>query len=218
MKKVLKDAIKPFSFMLIIPVLNVFYVLLNNGEGEVHSLMTDLDRSIPLVEGFVIPYVIWYPFIAITMLYLCIKDRKNYFVTLVSYVLGLIVCYVTYVLFQTHVPRPVLVDDGFFTQILKLVYRHDQPFNAFPSIHVLSCYLMMKAIHMSTVKNWRNQLVIHSLSVTIIFSTLFVKQHVILDVVAGILVAELLYRIVDFYFKTDRVRVSKKRTKTFFPF
>lgn len=204
--------------MLIIPILNVFYVLLNNGDGEVHSLITSIDRSIPLVEAFVIPYLIWYPFILFTMLYLCIKDRQNYYVTLIAYVFGLLVCYVTYVLFQTHVPRPVLVDDGIFTQILKIVYHNDQPFNAFPSIHVLSSYLMMKAIHMSPVKNWRNQLIVHSFSSMIILSTLFVKQHVILDVVAGILVAEFLYRVVDYYSRTDRVRVSKKRTKTFFPF
>lgn len=218
MKKVLKDVIKPFSFMLIIPVLNIFYVMLNNGDGEVHTLITSIDRSIPLIEAFVIPYLIWYPFIIATMLYLCIKDRQNYFITLITYVIGLLVCYVTYVIFQTHVPRPVLSGDGFFTEMLRLVYQNDQPFNAFPSIHVLSSYLMMKAIHMSPLKNWRNQLTIHSISITIILSTLFVKQHVVLDVVSGILVAELLYRIVDFYFNAERVGVLKKRTKSFLPF
>lgn len=204
--------------MLIIPVLNIFYVVLNNSSREVNSLVTYIDKATPLLKIFVVPYVIWYPFIIATMLYLCVKDRSVYFKTLLSYVLGLIFCYMTYLVFQTYVPRPVLVGDDIFTKLLTMVYNADQPFNAFPSIHVLSSFLMIKAISMSKAKNWANQIIIYSNSIIIILSTLFVKQHVILDVISGILVAEVIYRLVDSYYETDRVLLWNKRANSLIPF
>lgn len=217
MKK-LKQWLIPFSLMLIIPVLNIFYVILNNPTREVNNLVTFIDQNTPLIKIFVIPYLIWYPFIIITMLYLCIKDRSVYFKTLLSYVIGLIVCYMTYLVFQTTVPRPNLLGDDLFTKLLGMVYNADQPFNAFPSIHVLSSFLMMKAISMSIIKNRINQFIIHSNSIIIILSTLFVKQHVILDVISGILVAEVIYRLVDSYYETDRVLLWQKHSNSFLPF
>lgn len=204
--------------MLIIPVLNIFYVLLNNSTREVNHLVTYLDQITPLIKIFVVPYLIWYPFIIATMFYLCIKDRSVYFKTLLSYVIGLIVCYMTYLVFQTTVPRPILAGDDLFTKLLAFVYQADQPYNAFPSIHVFTSFLMIKAISMSQVRNRINQAIVYSNSILIIISTLFVKQHVILDVISGILVAEVIYRLVDSYYETDRILLWNKRAKSLLPF
>ncbi len=214
----LKQNLIPFSLMLIIPVLNVFYVILNTPSREVNYLVTYIDLSTPLIKIFVVPYLIWYPFIIATMLYLCIKDRSVYFKTLLAYVLGLIVCYMTYLVFQTYVPRPNLIGEDLFTKLLAMIYNADQPFNAFPSIHVLSSFLMIKAISMSRVKNRLNTTIIYTNSIIIILSTLFVKQHVILDVISGILVAEVIYRLVDSYYETDRVLLWNKRANSLMPF
>lgn len=214
----IKQSIIPFSLMLIIPVLNIFYVVLNNSHREVNHLVTVLDKATPFLTIFVVPYVLWYPFIIITMYYLCIKDRAVYFKTLLAYVIGLIVCYMTYHVFQTTVPRPLLTGDDLFSNILRAVYKADQPFNAFPSIHVLSSFLMIKAISVSQVKNWFNQFVIYMSSILIILSTLFVKQHVILDVVSGILVADVIYRLVDSYYAADRVLLWSKEINSLLPY
>lgn len=216
--KTIKQHLFPFSFMLIIPVLNIFYILLNHSRHEVSSLVTKFDQSIPLVEFFVLPYLIWYPFILLTMLYLCIKEREIYFKTLIAYAVGLIICYMTYLVFQTTVPRPELTGNDIFTRMLAMVYKADQPYNCFPSIHVLSCYLMMKAIYKSSIKNRVNQAVVYSNSIMIILSTLFVKQHVILDVASGILVGELVYRLVDAYYEKDRILLWDKKRKSLVSF
>jgi len=99
-----------------------------------------------------------------------------------------------------------------------MVYKADQPYNCFPSIHVLSCYLMMKAIYKSSIKNRVNQAVVYSNSIIIILSTLFVKQHVILDVASGILVGELVYRLVDAYYEKDRILLWDKKRKSLVSF
>jgi hypothetical protein len=72
----------------------------------------------------------------------------------------------------------------------------------------------MKAIFKSSVKNRVNQAVIYSNSIIIILSTLFVKQHVILDVASGILLGELVYRLVDAYYEKDRILLWNKRRKS----
>jgi membrane-associated phospholipid phosphatase len=216
--KTLRENLVPLSFMLIIPVLNIFYVLLNNSDRKVHTLITAIDELIPFVEIFVVPYLYWYPFILFTMIYICIKNRKVYLKTLMAYAIGLIVCYVTYLVYQTTVPRPILTGDDWLTQLVQLVYSNDKPYNCFPSIHVLSSYLMMKAISKCGVTNRWFSLFIHVNSILIIVSTLFIKQHVILDIVSGILLGEILYRAVDIYYETDRIFLLRKKSNSFLPY
>lgn len=85
----------PLLWMLIIPVLNLFYRPLNNGEGPVSNLMTDLDKLIPFVPAFIVPYLLWYPFIIIMLIILCVNNKRAYYQTLLTQCLGLISCYLT---------------------------------------------------------------------------------------------------------------------------
>lgn len=59
----LKSNILPVLLILLIPLVNILYGVLNNGNGIVHSLVTDIDRMVPFVKAFVVPYVLWYPFL-----------------------------------------------------------------------------------------------------------------------------------------------------------
>jgi hypothetical protein len=52
---------------------------------------------------------------------------------------------------------------------------------------------MMKAIYKSSFKNRLNQALIYSMSATIIISTFLVKQHALIDAIAGFLLVELVY-------------------------
>ena len=192
----IKDTMKHLSFMLSIPALNVFYLLLNNPYRGVHSLVTDIDRSLPFLSIFILPYSSWSIFIFATLTYLCLRDRKTYYNALASVNISLIICYLIYFFYQTTVPRPVLVGDDIFTQMVTWVYRNDQPFNCFPSIHCLLSYLMIVAINTSKIKNKKNSFIICGIASLIILSTLFVKQHVLLDAIAAMLLGEIIYKAV----------------------
>lgn len=187
----------PLSFMLSIPVLGLFYTLLNNPDRGVHSLVTDIDKGIPLVKIFIVPYISWYIFIFLTLSYLCFKDRNTYYKTLLAYNISLAICYLVYFTYQTTVPRPVLVGDDIFTKFLSYIYSADQPYNCFPSIHVLTSYLMIKAISASSIKNKLNYIVISGTAGLIIISTLLVKQHVVLDALAAILLGDIVFKLVN---------------------
>lgn len=201
----------PLSTMLVFPLLGMIYAVINNNPSkEVYNLVTDLDRSTPFLKMFVLPYSVWIFYIYVCLVYFFFKDAKVYYRSLATYVICALVCYMIYLVYQTTVPRPIVTGDDIFSQLMRYVYNRDQPFNCFPSIHVFSSYLVMKALYKSSFKNTWNQMLIYGMSTLIIVSTLFVKQHVIMDVVAGILLAEFVYRLSLRYQWFGRTAMSKQ--------
>lgn len=181
----------PLLWLIAIPVLNLFYGMLNHPGDHVYSLVTDLDRLMPFVPAFIIPYVLWYPFLAIVLVGLAVKNRETYYRTLLAFCAGLVIAYAAYAVFQTTVPRPAVSPDGILNRIVLLVYGHDNPYNCFPSIHVLTSYLMLRG---AAAFGSRTRGAVTAMSVLIIASTLFVKQHVWADLIGGILVGEFTFR------------------------
>lgn len=192
----LKENVAPLSLMLSIPIVSLFYVVLNNPDRGVHSLVTDLDLGIPFVKAFIVPYVSWYAFVLAVLVYLCLTDKKTYYITLVSYNLGLIISYAFYFVYQTTVPRPELVGTDFLTLMVSLVYSSDQPYNCFPSIHSLTSYLMIKGAGRCSGRTNMSYYLIGGFAMLVITSTLFVKQHVILDAIAAMLLGEIIFKVV----------------------
>lgn len=178
------------SGLLLIPLVGLIYIHLNQADGAAYSLVTDLDRQIPFIKGFVVPYLSWYGFLLVGFLYLAYKDRGMYYKTLFQFIMGLLLCYGVYAIYQTTVPRPELTGSDWLLRMVQWVYRNDQPFNCFPSSHVLTSYLMMKAYVRSTYISLPYKIAAASMALLIIVSTQFVKQHVLLDIVGAVLVAE----------------------------
>lgn len=71
-----KENFKDAGLILFVPVSGIFYGLLNSGNQGTNSLITDIDRAIPLVKAFIVPYVAWYPLMFFTFAYLFFRDRK----------------------------------------------------------------------------------------------------------------------------------------------
>lgn len=176
--------------LLAIPLIGLIYVYLNNGEGTTYSLVTDLDRQIPFLKIFVVPYLSWYAFLAAGFLYLAHIDRRVYYKTLARFIIGLLACYGVYAVYQTYVPRPELEGDGMLLGLVKWVYDADNPYNCFPSTHVLTSYLMMKAYLSSTRIRLGYKIVVTVMALLIIASTQFMKQHVLMDIFGAVVVAE----------------------------
>lgn len=208
MQRIVKN-LMPLCLMLSIPMSNLIYVLLNNANRGSHSLVTDLDLGVPFLKIFILPYLIWYFFIFGTLTYFCFKDRKIYYRTLVSINLGLLIAYGIYFFFQTNVPRPDLMGNDLLTRLIAFVYNNDQPYNAFPSIHVLTSFLMIKAINKYPAKNYFNVILVYITAILIILATQFVKQHVILDLLSAIVLGGLIFDLV-FYVNMEGLRAWLK--------
>lgn len=208
--KNLKSHLVYLKLMLIFPLLHIVYKLLNTPHGKIHNLSTAFDVSLPFVKVFIIPYITWYIFTYIVFIYIYQKDKKIYLRTIITYAACLVVSYLIFYFFQTTVPRPSLVGNDIFTNLVRLVYKFDKPFNCFPSIHVLSCYLIIKSIKLLKTQDNFIKSLICFICALIILSTLFVKQHVLLDILCAILLVEVVKKPI-FKFDWERFITWKKK-------
>jgi len=193
MKK-LKERYIPLLFILTIPISNIFYKMLNTPERGVYSLSGEFDSKLPFLKEFIIPYLIWYPFIFILLIYIYYKDKRVYYRTLLSLNIGLIICYIIFYFYQTTVIRPEVNGTDIFSSIVKIIYSNDNPYNCFPSVHVITTYIVMKGVQAATDDKLILKIV-NIIGILIIISTQFVKQHVILDLLAGIILGETVFVI-----------------------
>ncbi|RJE87493.1 phosphatase PAP2 family protein [Paenibacillus sp. 1011MAR3C5] len=190
MKRVLAH---PLWMLLAIPTLGLIYTLINQEPVQVWMLYTDLDDLIPFMKIFIIPYAIWMPFLYLTLIFFFFKDRPTYYRTLLAYVISVLICYAIYAIFQTTVPRAELEGNDLLSWLVQFVYTNDAPFNCFPSIHCLSSYLLFRAATQSKEIGSGTKIGIGIITWSIILSTVFVKQHVVMDVFAGIMLGHVIF-------------------------
>lgn len=195
-----KEKIIDLSMLLMIPIVNIIYGFLNNDNRGYYMLVTEFDKGLPFIKEFVIPYVLWYPFIILCMVYFLQKSRKIYFRALFSLVAGYLTCYLIFFVFQTYVQRPMISGNDFFDSILKIVYTLDKPYNCFPSIHVVSCCIMIAGIFDMKESTIKAKIMVVISATIIIMSTQFIRQHVLMDVLSGMILgtgAYLVSRVVN---------------------
>ncbi|WML31376.1 phosphoesterase [Neobacillus sp. OS1-32] len=206
MKFFLKKA--PYLLLMsVIPLLGLVYRLLNANAQNATDLITPIDKMIPYMPIFIIPYILWYAYFAGFLVYFCFKDTKVYLKTLLLLSLGELACFVIYFFFQTTVPRPPVEGNDILTILVKWIYTIDQPYNCFPSIHVQTTFsIMLASLHIKN-KHVINNILLHIGGGLIIVSTLFVKQHVIFDMVGSMFLVAFIY---GFTFELFSLRVPSK--------
>lgn len=221
----LKHKLLNLLLLLIFPFLGFGYTYFNTTTSSSTELRLLPDDLMPFIPAFIIPYILWYAFIFFYLIYFCFKDSRIYLQTLVTIVIGEIICFVCYIFFQTTVTRPEITGNGFLLTLVQWIYNNDEPYNCFPSIHVLTTYAIMLASIQINRKHIIHTIIIQTMGILIILSTLFTKQHVIMDVIASILIVSILYSSIvavssNQYLKPERSRkkfelrsaLRKKRT------
>lgn len=186
----------PLLLMLIFPMLGEIYARVDKPAEKVYHLMTSWDYAIPFVKYFALPYSVWIIYIYVCIFYFFKKDLRVYYRSLLTYAVCACICYSIYSVFQTTVPRPELAGNDVFTSLVRFLYHRDQPFNCFPSIHVFSSYMVFRLTAGSSIRNKWNVPLTGVMSATIISSTLFIKQHTILDGIAGIALVEIVLALI----------------------
>lgn len=173
-------------FVLLLPV----YPLLNHAREPLHNLTTSFDRRIPFCPEFVVVYLSYFPFVVGTALFFSFSKLKLVFARLcLAGSLTLVVSYLCYGFFQTFVQRPTPVGSGFVATLVRWLYTRDEPYNAFPSLHVGLSVLCVLALR--EAKQFRTLSALWAAA--IVASTLLVKQHVLADVASGAVLALVSY-------------------------
>lgn len=193
------------SYIFIYPILYMIcFVLLEKKVEPEYIINFKLDSYIPFCEFFIIPYLLWFAYVAITVavfyLFLDIGDFYRLTCFLFS---GMTIFLLVSFLFPNGLEiRPtVFPRDNIFTDIVRGLYKTDTSTNVFPSIHVFNSI----CVHIALCKNEiikKHPLITNSsliLMILIVLSTMFLKQHSILDVVSGITLAIVLYPLFYVY-------------------
>ncbi|MCX7708327.1 MAG: phosphatase PAP2 family protein [Clostridia bacterium] len=180
-------------FMVTIPLVSIIHVVLNTYRPNMHNLKTAIDDIIPFTPMFVVPYIYWFLYITMVLFYFAVVDYKYYFRLLMSIIAGMFVCFIIFYFYPTTVPRPEVFGEDIFSRLVRdFIYKKDNPYNCFPSIHVLNSLLVTLffcKFNKSTIL--RTLAVLSCVSITL--STLFIKQHYVADMVASLLLGTSVY-------------------------
>lgn len=160
---------------------------------EHHNLSITLDDQIPLISWTVWIYWGCYIFWIVNYYVGTRYDKSNGCSFIGAHYIGEVICFVFFVFFPTIVVRPEITGNSISDWIIKLTYQHDEANNLFPSIHCFVSWLCWIGARKNRfIPKWY-QMVSLLIATSICISTLTMKQHVLVDVPAGILLSEASY-------------------------
>jgi membrane-associated phospholipid phosphatase len=208
--------IKPYyHWFILIPLIISgvwFYVLEKKIIIPEYILHIRLDDYIPYIPVFVIPYILWYLYVAVPAVFLFFKAPGEFIRIAVFLTAGMVIAFSVYMIFpngQTLRPELDLYDEPII-RLIRIIYSNDTPNNSAPSIHVIYSIAAHAAI--TFYNNNRNKVVwINRISFIIavlcIISTVFIKQHSVIDLIFGIIVSVFLYYLIYVFGK----EIAEKR-------
>jgi len=176
------------------------YILIENlnPAAEYHVVECLLDRIIPFNEFFLIPYGMWYVMIAGMHLYTLLYDVeafKRYSKFLIVSMSISTLIFLVYPSCQNLRPE-VFPRDNVLTDIVALIYGLDTSTNVFPSEHAIGALAVLAAAANTRSLRTPGRLCLIGIAAALVcVSTVFLKQHSALDVLAALPVCAAAYCI-----------------------
>ena len=183
---------------------------------KAHIINCAIDLYIPFVEVFIIPYLLWFAYVAVAGIYFFFKEKESFCKWMYFGMIGMTIFIIVSYLYPNGLElRPeTFTRDNIFVQLTKMIYSMDTPTNVLPSIHVFNSMAVYFAVKNSPkLKNNKaartGAFVMTSL---IILSTMFLKQHSVVDVLTALILSCLSY---DFIYneRTEKIRDGLEELK-----
>ena len=205
-----KIKIKPIIICIfLISFQSIFYLLSKIIQGEANLLNNFIDDKIPFIIYFIIPYCIWYLMLFLVPYLLYLKDKNNFIRYTLSFIFLVIISNIIFIAYPTTVIRPEVSNDTILGLLTNFIYDMDTPaLNCLPSLHCgISMLWILCTFNNSKLKKYE-YLIISIISIIIMLSTLFIKQHVIIDLLLGNIISTIIYIIV---IKIKKVNLKTKK-------
>ena len=157
----------------------------------IHSVFDDY---IPFIEIFIIPYLLWFVF------YFFFTDKQGFYRICTLLITGMTLFLIICTIFPNGLNlRPsTFARDNIFVDLVRFIYRSDTSTNVLPSLHVynsIGCYIAIRNSQKLRQYKWvQNGSLV--LTVSIVLSTMFLKQHSVVDVIAAIVMIYFIYQFV----------------------
>lgn len=198
--------LKKSKHLWMIPAYGVFYMLsfmlMEKSDVRIHIIHSMADDMIPFCQYFIIPYVMWYFFLIGSVVYFALfcKSKKEYYQYLGTLAVGMtLFLLISYVYPNGQNLRPDLTNagDGIFIRVIRFLYKIDTPTNIFPSIHVFNSVATGIALFQNERCRKHKGFTVAQLvlTVSIVLSTMFLKQHCVSDVMTALILNILCYQL-----------------------
>ena len=186
-----------FSLLSIYGLCQIWFYYLERTIHPKFFMYSIIDDYIPFLSIFVIPYLLWFGYMAIGFIYLGLVSRKDFFRLCWLIFGGMCICYILYMLFpNAQNLRPEISNNDIFSRMIKHIYDTDTNTNVAPSIHVLnSVFVHTALINCQEFKQrpraWHWLSLISAILISM--STVFIKQHSVKDGLWALFLAFVMY-------------------------
>jgi len=181
-----KEFYKKLALVIFVSFIIYLYVPLNKLRYPLIIFKTPIDDYIPFLPFFVVFYFIVHNILLYgTMAFSFIRENKRFYTFFYSMILANLVAYSIYYFFQSTIIRPPIIGHSIFSLGVAKIYSTDLLYNAFPSGHAYYSTIVLMHWLKSNVKK-SIKIIISVLISLVLMSTLFIKQHFILDIIAGV--------------------------------
>ena len=188
-----------FLWLFIFLLLILWFQYLKSTIVPKHIIYCSFDYYIPFVKEFVIAYFFWFAYMAMGLLYLGFKSKKDFYKLVLFLALCMSISYIIFIIYpNAQFPRPIITKRDIFSRLVSFLYSIDGTNNVFPSIHVANAI----GVHVSLLNcdRLKNSGKIKSASfiamAAICASTVLIKQHSVIDVAGGTVLAFILYMFI----------------------
>lgn len=196
LKKLKRKENRHLYYILIWPAFLIAFFSLEHFEAaEYWVSYLPLDDKIPFCEYFILPYVMWYPYLAATGLLLLVKDHEGFkkYMRVIGLGFGISLLFCAVFPNGQELRPETFPRDNFCSWLLGLIYAADNNQNVLPSTHVVGSFAAAAAFCFSpAVKKRAVKIGWAALALLISSSTVLVKQHSVLDIFAALPLTALL--------------------------
>lgn len=191
----------PLILVVTVNLVTYFGTRLFTQNLEHHVLQSRLDEMIPFCPVFIVIYILAYVQWITGFIMIGRQDKNFCYKFLYGEIIAKLICMLCYIFYPTTIIRPEITGSGIFNELTLWIYQADAPDNLFPSIHCLESWVVFRAsLGMKNMPKW-NPYVMFIFTILVFASTVFVKQHVVVDMFGAMAAFEIGLFITKCFYK-----------------
>ena len=193
----------PMAIYMVVYMPVFFWVESLEPAGGFHIIHTAIDDMIPVVEVFIIPYILWLPYLCAGMIAIAIKSRRISRKTSYMLMAGMTLFIVISLAYPNALElRGAIPDrDNIFMTLIAYLHSIDTPTDVLPSLHVYDAVVVAAGLHLTFPSKKGLLAASDLLTLLIVLSTVFIKQHSVIDVISAIILFIPVFIIICFVIK-----------------
>lgn len=205
MKKIIIENKKRIIILLLVLIFQASaYCITKLFHSNLIYLNNYFDNMIPFISYFVIFYITWYPLLFLIPLLILKYDKKVFDRYVISVFIFAIFECIMFILLPTTMNREAVNVTNISTFIVNVIYKFDTPTNLFPSAHCGFAILFIISIFDIKKLKKKYKILVLIMSLLIVLSTLFIKQHVFIDVLGSLIIIPIYYIL-----RKEKINIEK---------